>query len=194
MPPAAGVTAIVDVSAVPMDSDRVLPHQTLIIARWPDHGDGSGRLGHRAAPGAGHRRSRKIRAAGFDDAHVHLEDAASRWMPLLIANGVTTVFNMRGAPKHLALRDSIAHGQLIGPTIYTAGPYTNLPDITTPAEARRAAAQQRRAGYDFVKVHGPLSLPAYQALIAAAGAGGRAVVGHAPRNLHSTRSFAADRQ
>lgn len=120
---------------------------------------------------------------GLTDAHVHLSFEPERWMGLFLANGVTTVFNQRGGPEHLELRERIRACALPGPDIYTAGPYTNEPGVRTAEEARTAVERQRAAGYDFVKIHGPLREEAFRALVAAGERWEMPVTGHVPRNL-----------
>jgi hypothetical protein len=83
----------------------------------------------------------------------------------------------------LDLRLGVAEGRVFGPTIYTVGPYVNEPFVTTPDEVERAVVDQKRAGYDFVKLHGNLSRDAYLRLMAVARREGIRVIGHAPRNL-----------
>src|SRR5206468_3533441 len=95
----------------------------------------------------------------------------------------TTILNMLGSPRHLALRDQVARGAVLGPTIYTTGPFVNEPFATTADEVERAVVEQKRAGYDFVKMHGDLTREAYHRLFEVARREGIRVVGHAPRNL-----------
>ena len=104
---------------------------------------------------------------------------------------------MRGAPQHLAWRDSIANGTLVGPTIFTSGPSIRrsrdpvfvLP--TTPAEAEALVRAQARAGYDMIKVLNDLSLPVYDRLLATARSLGIPVVGHVVSDIGLSRSLAA---
>ena len=58
---------------------------------------------------------------GLVDSHVHLDHVEE--LPLYLARGVTTVFNLRGVPHHLEWRDAVARGDRLGPTIYTCGDY-----------------------------------------------------------------------
>ena len=104
-------------------------------------------------------------------------------LQLFIANGVTTILNLRGTPEHLELRASVEKGEVFGPTIYTAGSYVNQPFVNTPDEVERAVIEQKRAGYDFIKMHGDLSREAYARLFAVARREGIRVVGHAPSNF-----------
>jgi hypothetical protein len=67
--------------------------------------------------------------------------------PLYLAYGITTVVNLGGAPTQLEWRQRIATGDLLGPTIYTAGPFINEPRVRTPEEVQREVVTQARQGY-----------------------------------------------
>jgi len=84
-------------------------------------------------------------------------DSAVAITELFLANGVTTVVNMRGTPQILELRSAVTNGQTLGPRIYTTGPFVTEPFVKTPEAVERAVVEQKRAGYDFVKLHGSLS-------------------------------------
>lgn len=180
------LVAFVNVNVVPMDSERVIAGQTVIVK------DGViAEIGPAAkikVPASALRvdGSGKYLMPGLADMHVHLtvprEDILAL-LQLFIANGVTTILNLRGTPEHLELRASVEKGEVFGPTIYTAGSYVNQPFVNTPDEVERAVIEQKRAGYDFVKMHGDLSREAYARLFAVARREGIRVVGHAPRTL-----------
>lgn len=183
--PVRGTTlAFVDVNVVPMDSDRVLPRQVVIVE------DGRiveiGPVGTLTPPPGAFRvegDGSQYLAPGMTDAHVHLPEGAAGWLPLFLANGVTTVFNLRGDDRHLSLRDQVADGEVLGPRIFTSGPFTNQPEIRTPAQAAQAVRLQARRGFDFVKIHGDLTEESFAAAAAAAREEGIPLIGHAPRNL-----------
>lgn len=183
--PVRGATiAFVDVNVVPMDSDRVLPRQIVIIedGRIVDIGP----VGTLMPPPEAIRiegDGSQFLAPGMTDAHVHLPEGAEAWLPLFLANGVTTVFNLRGEDRHLTLRDRTRTGDVLGPRIFTSGPFTNEPEIRTPDQAARAVRLQARRGFDFVKIHGDLSEESFAAAATAAREVGIPLVGHAPRNL-----------
>ena len=120
---------------------------------------------------------------GLHDMHVHLEAEPESWIGVFLAYGVTSMLNLRGGPTHLTLRDRIARGELVAPRVYTSGPYVNRPQIETVDDAIRAVREQKIAGYDAIKIHGPLGNLAYSALLDSARAARITVVGHAPRNL-----------
>jgi len=187
--------AFVDVTVVPMDSDRLLPHSTVVVADGRITAVGSVRKiripkGAEKIDGRG-----KFLMPGLADMHVHLnirgadgllknEDYAT----LFIANGVTTVRNMWGNPDVLALRKAIDEGKILGPHIYTTGPITDgNPPVTpryrvveTAQQADEAVVSDKQAGYDAVKVYDRLSPEAYAAIIAAARRVGLPVYGHVP--------------
>jgi imidazolonepropionase-like amidohydrolase len=180
------MTAFVDVSVTPMDSERVLNHQTVVIHAGvisaigpvsttdiPDDArviDGSGRF----------------LMPGLADMHVHISNQEE--FLLFITNGVTTVRDMFGDADRLAWRAGVERGDILGPTIYTSGSIIdgNPPWIEgstvvqTAEEAEQVVAEQKAAGYDFVKVYDFLSPDAYAAIVAAAAKHGMPVVGHVP--------------
>src|SRR5215471_19181837 len=88
--------------------------------------------------------------------------------PLYLAYGVTTVVNLSGSPMILDRRKRVDAGTLLGPTIYTAGPFVNEPRVTSPDEVARDIVAQAQVGYDLIKFHEilgtttGLSLPAYR--------------------------------
>ena len=183
-PATAPTLAFVDFNVVQMDGQDVLRRQVVIVrdgfvsrigpvgvvdvptAATVVQGDGSAYL-----------------VPGLVDAHVHLEDAREDLLPLFLASGVTTVFNLRGDERHLELRARSRDPEFVGPTIFTSGPFVHDGAVRSADEARRTVEAQARAGYDFVKIHGDLSAESYAALMTTARDAGIPVVGHAPRNL-----------
>jgi hypothetical protein len=178
--------AFVGVNVLPMDSQRVLPAQTVIVNDGVITSVGPAAQAKVPAGAAVVDGRGKYLMPGIADLHVHLVGDRATQLALLklfLANGVTTILNVRGTPDHLALRSEVASGVVLGPTIYTAGPYVNEPYVTTPDEVERAVVEQKRAGYDFVKMHGNLSREAYARLNAVGRREGIRIIGHSPRNL-----------
>jgi imidazolonepropionase-like amidohydrolase len=186
--PASGPTiAFVDVTVITMDRDAPTPHQTVIV-----RGDAISEIGPAdrvAVPGDAMPidGTGKFLAPGLYDMHVHL-DHTRGMLALFVERGVTGVRNMAGSARTLALRDRVARGDVLGPTIWTAGPFVDGARprwegsmvVTTAVDAERAIAEHVAAGYDFVKVYNGLSREAYDALAAAANAHGMRLVGHVP--------------
>ncbi|MGE5801873.1 MAG: amidohydrolase family protein [Gemmatimonadota bacterium] len=186
--------AIVNVNVLPMDSERVLEGQTVIVANGRITGLGDARrvqipAGAQTIDGSG-----KYLIPGLADMHVHFHGNPPDEYPLLlqlyVANGVTTILSLKGAPQILELRSAVIAGRVFGPRLYTVGSFVNEPFVTTPDEVERAVVEQKRAGYDFVKLHGDLTREAYHRLLSVAQREGIRVVGHAPRNLGLEAMFA----
>jgi len=180
----ATTLAFVDVNVLPMDGETVLRRQVVIveggfIRRIGPVGELEPPVGAQVINGDGVR----YLVPGLTDAHVHLPEGAENWLSLFVANGVTTVFNLEGDDSHLALRERIRAGKVVGPTLYTSGPFTNEPEVHTRADAVAAVNDQKDRGYDFVKIHGDLSAETFAALVEAGRTKGIPVLGHAPRNL-----------
>jgi imidazolonepropionase-like amidohydrolase len=126
---------------------------------------------------------------GLVDLHTHLlyfnESHNAAMLQLYVANGVTTILNLAGTPHHLELRAKIKSGELFGPELYTSGPFISDAPVRmpTPVEVEREILEQKRAGYDFIKIHGDFSREAYHRLFEVSRREGMRVIGHAPRNL-----------
>jgi imidazolonepropionase-like amidohydrolase len=179
----APITAFVGVDVVTMSEAGTLRGQTVVVQDGAITAIGARRevtlpVGVSVVEGNG-----RLLLPGLTDSHVHLNVDEEQWMRLFIANGVTTVFNQRGSPRHLALRSAVAECRTLGPTIYTSGPFTNQPQVQDADDAIRAVRSQRADGYDFLKIHGDLTDDAYAALTAEGRLQGLAITGHAPRNL-----------
>jgi cytosine/adenosine deaminase-related metal-dependent hydrolase len=183
---ARGTVAIVNANVLPMDKDTLLGEQTVLIR------DGLiQQLGpnDRVRIPSGATRidaGGKYLMPGLADVHVHMVGPRAFQEELLkmyVVNGVTTILNMRGAPEHLALRADIRAGRVFGPDMYTVGPYVNAPFFVTPDSVEQEVVAQKRAGYDFIKMHGELSREAYARLNAVGKREGIRIIGHAPRTL-----------
>jgi imidazolonepropionase-like amidohydrolase len=195
--------AFVDVTLIRMDRDRVEPGHTVIVLG--DRVVAIGRTGDLIVPAGAAviDGSGRYLLPGLTDSHVHLATdmpwAPTRTefgdAPLYLAHGVTTVVNLRGTPDQLQWKRRVESGDLVAPTIYTAGEFVNEPRVHTPEDVRREVAGQARAGYDLIKFHEiwtprggfstrqGLARDAYDAMFAAAHDAGLQVVGHVPVHL-----------
>lgn len=189
----------VDVTVLPMSSDVVLEHQTVIV-----DGDVISQIGPVAtmkpAPGTQIVDGRgKFLIPGLGDMHTHIAlDFVSAGLPdqnpdprillLYLVNGITTIRVPAGLPFVLQWRDKIRDGNLNGPHIFTSGPVIQdrqrwgaPTDVVTDAEsAKRIVQKQFKAGYDFIKVYSQLSRPVYNVLVEEAQRLGFPVQGHVP--------------
>lgn len=190
--------AFVNVNVVPFDRERVLADQTVIVrdGRIAEIGPAAKTkvpAGALQIDGRG-----KYLMPGLADMHVHLspgagqqDDLASQQLQLFLANGVTTIRNMIGKPEHLRLRERVAKGELLGPSIYTAGPPMLGNTVPTPEAAERAVVEQKQAGYDLIKVHEGLSPETYAAIVATAKRAGIPFAGHVTATVGLKRALDA---
>src|SRR5215813_1179701 len=125
----AQTVAFVDVSVVPMDRERVVSHQTVIVRNGliSEIGDTKRVKIPKDAQridGAG-----KFLIPGLTDMHVHLftddefpDALAEDEFRIMVAYGVTTIRLMTGTPEQLVLRRKGAAQEILAPTIYAASP------------------------------------------------------------------------
>lgn len=175
-------TAFVNVNVVPMDRERVIADQTVIVdggkiiamgSRLPVPPHAQVIDGHKTA----------YLSPGLADMHTHSETRND--MAVYLANGVTTVLHMGGA--HAGFVDTIVpavnRGAIPGPHMYSSFKVDGSPDyngfvIKTPAEARSIVGLAKTNRYDFIKVYVGLSPDAFSALAAEASRVGMPLVGH----------------
>lgn len=186
------VVAFFNVNVIPMDRERVLRNQTVLVSdgRVTTMGDAK-----RIKPPAGAQivdGTGRFLIPGLMDMHVHLfsddefpDALAEDEFKVMIAYGVTTIRFMIGTPEQLVLREKSAKGEILAPTIFAASPHLtgrkqpNGIVVTTEAEARAAVAQSKREGYDFIKVTTFLAPEVYEAIVDEAKKQNIRVVGHA---------------
>ena len=147
----------------------------------------------------------KFLIPGLVDMHAHLtgagEPTGSREfiLPLLLANGITTVRDMGGdLDSLLKLRKEIEGGKLQAPRIFFAGPYLdgNPPFfqpslvVTNSTEAGEDVHSLISRGADFIKVQSNLSRDAYFAIADVCRREHITFVGHVPDRV--TASEASD--
>jgi imidazolonepropionase-like amidohydrolase len=198
-PPAQSdaVTAFVGVTVIPMDRERRLAGQTVLV-----RGDRIVEIGPSArvkVPEGSARvdGSGKYLIPGLAEMHAHIpggqasDSAVERTLFMYVAGGLTTVRGMLGHPRHLELRDRAARGELLSPTIYAAGPSLNGNSIPDPAAAARTVEEQKAAGYDLLKIHPGVSRAAFDSLAATAHRVGIPFAGHVPEEVGLARAIEA---
>jgi hypothetical protein len=178
--------AFVDVSVVPMDSERVLEHQTVLV-----EGDRITRVAAQhevSLPAVTQRidgRGKYLMPALAD---MHCHPLSEYELSLFVTHGVTTIRNMLGLPRHLDWRRRITAGELLGPRIYTTGQFVDGPaprmawktTVRTRQEAVAAVVETKRDGYDAVKIDDQLEAGTYHDLMEAAAQNAIPVDGHVP--------------
>jgi cytosine/adenosine deaminase-related metal-dependent hydrolase len=152
---AADAVAFVDVTVVPMDQERVLENTTVLVEDGRIVAIGPAREVE-IPEGAEHIDGRgRWLMPGLAEMHAHLPGdraSAEDVLFLYVANGVTTIRGMAGAPLHLELKEQTASGELLGPTIHAAAPGISGQVAPRPEDAERAVRERAEAGYDLLKV------------------------------------------
>ncbi|MBI3683436.1 MAG: amidohydrolase family protein [Acidobacteria bacterium] len=193
----AQTTAFVNATVIPMDRERVLKNHTVVVrdGRIADVGPSSKiKLpAHTTRIDA----KGKFLIPGIAEMHAHVppqqaaEEQTRNTLLLYVLNGVTTARGMLGAPHHPQLRERVAKGEILGPTLYIASPAFGGSTVKTPGEARRLVPQYKQAGFDLLKIQEGLSPAAYDAVVAAAKEQGIRFGGHVPDAVgleHALRS------
>ena len=188
-------TVFVGVHVIPMDSERILKDQIVIIrdgiisemgtedeVQIPDSCQIVMAFGKYLMP-------------GLSDMHVHITNEKD--LILFLAQGVTTVQNMwgytgflrlLGFPNALSLKEKVNQRKLLGPWIITSGPVLEgiekthpfMFRIRTAKQGAREVVKQKKKGYDFIKVYDHLQPETYHGIMTAAQQTGLPVKGHVP--------------
>ena len=181
------------VNVVPMDSERVVRNATVVVtggsiasistgaAKLPDgavHVDGQGRF----------------LMPALAEIHAHIPgDAAEaeRVLFLYVANGIGTIRSMLGNPSHFPLRQRVMRGEIAGPAMILSGPSFNGQTAGTPAAASARVEEQKKAGYDFLKIHPGVPRAAFDAMASTADNVGIRFAGHVPADVGLQRALDA---
>ncbi len=200
--------AIEHVDVIPMDRERVLPDQTVLV-----RGDRIAELGANVSIPRHARRidgRGKWLIPGLADMHTHFlsdDRIAAEFLPdelaVIVANGVTTLRNPIGKPEHLLMRGHIERGEWLGPALWIASPQLAGRKfgssflgraVTTAEEARAAVRDFQREGYDFIKLTLFLTPPVYEAIVDEARQAGIRVIGHIGPQIPLARAIEAGQQ
>jgi cytosine/adenosine deaminase-related metal-dependent hydrolase len=188
-------TLFIRVNIVPMDRERVLRNQSVLVR------DGEiAVIGSRLIPPRGARvidgGGTAYLLPGLADMHVHVRDRES--LALLLASGVTSALDMGEAPNSIVgrTRAAIERGEVKGPRLFAALAVDGTPRyghlvVPSPEAARWAVRLAKANGYDFIKVYNGLSRETFEALIQEGQALGIPVVGHTVESLGLERQIVA---
>lgn len=181
--------AFVDVNVIAMTAPGVAAGQTVvvrgdrIVAVGPS---ASVRVpsGARIIDGSG-----KYLLPGLAEMHGHIPppQAPAQFTEdvlfLYVAAGITTVRGMLGHDGQLELKARAKEGTIVSPNLYLAGPSFSGGSINSPEEAIAKVRQQKREGWDLLKIHPGLTRPEYDAMARTAKAEGIRFGGHVPADV-----------
>lgn len=172
-----------DVSVIAMIKDEVKEHQTVVTKNGKITAIGPVKKVKYGRDALVVDAKGKYLIPGLAEMHGHvppIEDIQPMKdvLALFAFNGITTVRGMLGHPKHLELRTMINKGELLSPHFYTTGPSINGMSVTSPEAGAEMVRQQKKAGYDFLKMHPGLSRAKFDSIAATAKKVGIPFAGH----------------
>lgn len=185
--------AFIGVNVIPMDAERVLENQVVIVENGTIRTVGdvdatSIPTNFATIDGVG-----RYLMPGLADLHVHLRHQDE--LVNYVAWGVTTVMHLGGSGQsglqQLKYRDEIRSGARLGPNIYTTDRIldgdpaiaTGAHSIRSRADARHVVRELKADGFDFVKIYNNVSQPVFDAIVEEADLHGLSVIGHLLQRL-----------
>ena len=192
-PAVDGDVAFVGVNVVDVEGGAIVPQQTVVIA-----GDRIASISPSADTSLADtvmvvNASGQFLAPGIMDMHTH--PVTNDDLALALGHGVTTMRVMWGNPLTLGQRASIEAGEIPGPRLITAGDLVDgeppiwaqygLPanSYTDPDAMDAMVAEEKAAGYDFVKTYSRLTPEVFEAILSAGQKHGMEVSGHVPQGV-----------
>ncbi len=178
--------AFTNVTVLTMDGDRRLADHTVIVrdGRIAALGPSASTpvpTGVTRVDGRG-----KFLMPGLAEMHAHVppgnptREQLEDIMFLYVANGITTIRGMLGAPYQIQLKEQLERGAMLGPQFFPAAPSLNGNSAPTPEAAVALVRQAKATGYDLVKIHPGVSRATWDAAVAEMRAQGLTFGGHIP--------------
>ncbi len=194
--PITGEVVFRDVNVIPMDQERVVPNQTIVVKDGKITAITSTNNAKYSKEATVVEANGKYLLPGLAEMHAHVppvDDLApmQEVLTLFAVNGITTIRGMLGHPRHLELRNKINSGEILGPHFYTTGPSFSGQSVKTPAQAAAMVREQKQAGYNYLKLHPGLSLETFKAMAQAAKEVNIPFVGHVSFKVGIWRAVAA---
>jgi imidazolonepropionase-like amidohydrolase len=192
---APGVYAFVDVTVLPMDRERVLTGQTVIVRDGRIAALGPSTSIRVPADAERIEAKGKYLMPGLAEMHAHVlgpnqpQELNRDLMFLYVANGVTTIRAMLGAPNQLVLREQLKKGEVLGPRMFVAAPSLNGNTAPNPDTAMKLVRAHTAAGYDLLKLHPGLSRATYDSIVSVARSVGITFGGHVSQQVGIDRTL-----
>jgi imidazolonepropionase-like amidohydrolase len=182
------------VNVIPMDRERTIAERTVIVR--------DGRIAEIGAPNAVTVPAGATRVDGrgkflmpaLAEMHAHIPTdraEAERVLFMYVANGIGTIRSMLGDPSHFTLRARATRGEIVAPTMYLSGPSFSGQTTPSPEAATSRVVEQKKAGYDLLKIHPGVPRDAFDALAKTADSQGIRFAGHVPAAVGLQRALEA---
>ncbi|HEY6503151.1 MAG TPA: amidohydrolase family protein [Chitinophagaceae bacterium] len=203
---------IQDVTVIPMNSEKSLPHQSVGIkdgkVMWVGSTD-------KAKPvkdaividGKG-----KFLVPGLFDMHAHFfyeqgqhKNTCEAELKMMLGNGLTTTRILAGHPAYLEAKSNTRSGKWAGPELFVASPqfvgrwpwppdFKNFEIVDTKEKASEAVRKYKQQGYDEIKITFMVKREVYDEINRTAKEVGIKVVGHVGPEVKLPAALAAGEQ
>ncbi len=180
------VTAFLDVNVIPMDKERVLLNQTVIV-----EGNRIKEIGNvdqiKVPAGAAIIHAKGLfLMPGMADMHASLPKGEADeinlhdYLALDVLRGVTSIRVMPGDFNSRVLRDSIRRGQVIGPELYLGSPVLPSDKELNAGKAEKLFDQYKKDNYQFLTCLNPMRPLLYDSVMKIAREKSMPVAGNVP--------------
>jgi imidazolonepropionase-like amidohydrolase len=169
--PARGSYAFTNVNVVPMDAERLLTDQTVVVESGLISALGAAAQTPVPANAIVIDGRGRYLLPGLGEMHGHLPTAvaeAEDFLFLYLAGGATSVRGMQGHSSQLEIRRRVNDGLLLGPRMWLAAPSLSGNSVADVTAAERLVRDAKTAGYDLLKVHEGLTADVYAAIVTTA--------------------------
>lgn len=180
-----------NVNVVPMNNEIVLPNRNIAIKDGNIVAIFQGRQ-RNVVSGQRIDGNNYYLMPGLADMHIHMRMEPQAMFDLFLANGVTTVVNMRladGDVDHVKLRTDVAAGTMRGPRYLISGPMLTPDNLAEVKDVIPMVERHLEQSYDVVKIHEDLDPVVYDHLIKVADSHGLSVTGHGQHALPLSESL-----
>ena len=187
------------VNVVPMDSEKILENQVVVIKNGKIQSIGNGKK-------AKYRKNALVIDAqgrylmpGLAEMHAHVPpiddlEPMKDVLQLFAAYGITTIRGMLGHPKHLELRKMINNAEITSPRFFTSGPSLSGQSVQTQEQAVQMVKDEKQAGYDFLKIHPGLTKDNFDAMVRTANEQNIPFAGHVSFHVGVWKAIEAKQQ
>jgi imidazolonepropionase-like amidohydrolase len=185
--PHRGDYAFTSVNVIPMDSERVLADQTVVVRNGRITAVGPAASVEVPAGAVRIDGRGRYLLPGLAEMHGHIPGAnaaaAEDVLFLYVAAGATTVRGMQGHPAQIELKRRAEAGEIIAPRLWLAAPPLSGNNVPNAAAADSLVRAAKEAGFDLLKVHEGIPADAYAAMVATATEVGLPWGGHVPQSI-----------
>jgi imidazolonepropionase-like amidohydrolase len=185
-----------NVNVIPMDREQVLENQTVVVKDGKITSMGNAKQTKFNNNATIINAQGKYLIPGLAEMHAHVPpvdnlEPMEEVLKLFALHGITTIRGMLGHPRHLELRSKISSGEIIGPNFITSGPAVSGQSAKTPSQATELVREQKKAGYDFLKVLPGMDNNSFSAMVQAAKEVDIPFAGHVPFEVGIWRAIDA---